>query len=277
MPNRILKESICSSETLDSLTPFEETVFYRLIVKADDFGRFDARPKILRSELFPLKDRMPVKEMETALASLVRVGCVEVYYVNGKPYLEFVNWDRHQVKRAKYSKYPNRNNGDCDDVQAFECDCEQMQADVSEKRETRNEKRETRNEKRETRIEKREVCAEPHSVSAPAPAPDAFISMILNDGTYYDLPKTEVEHYKELFPAVNVEQEIRSAVAWAESNPKKRKTKSGAKAFFTKWLIREQNNGRTTFRQAPTQTQRNQYDQQPSIPDGVNPFDRKGV
>ena len=43
MPNRILKESICTNEQIDGLTAFEETVFYRLIVICDDFGRFDGR------------------------------------------------------------------------------------------------------------------------------------------------------------------------------------------------------------------------------------------
>ena len=32
MPNRIIKESICRSEEIDSLSWFEEVLFYRLIV-----------------------------------------------------------------------------------------------------------------------------------------------------------------------------------------------------------------------------------------------------
>ena len=43
MPNRILKESICRSEEIDSLSWFEEVLFYRLIVICDDFGRYDGR------------------------------------------------------------------------------------------------------------------------------------------------------------------------------------------------------------------------------------------
>ena len=37
MPNRILKESICRSDTIDHLTWFEEVLFYRLIVSCDDY------------------------------------------------------------------------------------------------------------------------------------------------------------------------------------------------------------------------------------------------
>lgn len=36
MGNRIIKESICSSPTIDQLSWFEEAFFYRLIVNCDD-------------------------------------------------------------------------------------------------------------------------------------------------------------------------------------------------------------------------------------------------
>ena len=52
MPNRILKESICTSESIDRLSWLEEVTFYRLIVNCDDYGRMDARPPILRARLF---------------------------------------------------------------------------------------------------------------------------------------------------------------------------------------------------------------------------------
>ena len=56
MGNRIIKESICSSPTIDQLTWFEEAFFYRLMVNCDDYGRMDGRMPIIKSRLFPLKD-----------------------------------------------------------------------------------------------------------------------------------------------------------------------------------------------------------------------------
>lgn len=105
MPNRIIKESICTSDSIDQLTPFEETVFVRLIVNCDDFGRFDARPKILSSKLFPLKE-ISVEEMRNALSALVNANLVAVYEVDGKPYLHLNSWEKHQQTRATKSKYP---------------------------------------------------------------------------------------------------------------------------------------------------------------------------
>ena len=54
MPNRILKESICSSDSINELSWFEECLFYRLIVNCDDYGRFDGRTAIIKNRLFPL-------------------------------------------------------------------------------------------------------------------------------------------------------------------------------------------------------------------------------
>ena len=106
MPNRILKESICTSESIDALKPFEEIFYYRLIVNCDDFGRMDAREKILRSKLFPLKDSATLKNIADGLQALVSVGLVVRYKVDGKPFLFLPTWELHQQMRAKRSKYP---------------------------------------------------------------------------------------------------------------------------------------------------------------------------
>jgi len=106
MPNRIIKEGICTSEQIDMCGCFEEVMFYRLLVNCDDFGRFDARPAILRTRLFPLKKRLTAKQVEKALESLARIGLIERYQVDGKPYLQLPGWSKHQCIRAKKSKFP---------------------------------------------------------------------------------------------------------------------------------------------------------------------------
>ena len=105
MPNRIIKESICRSDTINLLKPFEEVLFYRLIVVCDDYGRFDGRPEIIKGFCFPLKDTA-VKDIGTALKRLVEVGLVELYEVHGKPVLQLSTWSAHQQIRAKKSRYP---------------------------------------------------------------------------------------------------------------------------------------------------------------------------
>jgi hypothetical protein len=104
-PSRIIKESICTSSSIDSLSWFEEVFFYRLITQCDDFGRTDARPAILRSRLFPLKD-VTNKIVEAALSKLVTAGMVRVYVYDRQPFLQLENWGKHQRLRDAKGKYP---------------------------------------------------------------------------------------------------------------------------------------------------------------------------
>lgn len=107
MPNRIIKESICTSENLDNLTPEEEVFFYRLIVNCEDYGRADARPQVIRSKCFPLRmDRVSNSDIERWLQALAREKIIIIYQVAGKPYLQFITWGNHQQIRAKKSKFP---------------------------------------------------------------------------------------------------------------------------------------------------------------------------
>ena len=129
MPNRILKESICTSESIDSLTEFQEVFFYRLIVNCDDFGRFFANPKILSSRLFPLRGIAP-ELVNNALEALTRENMITIYKVDGKDYLQVNSWKTHQQVRATKSKYPSpddlnahQNDGTCNQLISSDSNC----------------------------------------------------------------------------------------------------------------------------------------------------------
>jgi len=108
MPNRILKESICTSDTIAQLDPEEEIFFYRLLVMCDDYGRMDARSAILRAKGYPLKiDKVKESDINKWLNKLVKVGLIHLYEVDNKPYLYVTTWEKHQQVRAKKSKYPS--------------------------------------------------------------------------------------------------------------------------------------------------------------------------
>ena len=77
MPNRILKESICTSDNLDSLSTEAEAFFYRLLVQCDDYGRMDARPPILLSRCYPLRlDRVTIAMVSQWLDQLRRAELI---------------------------------------------------------------------------------------------------------------------------------------------------------------------------------------------------------
>jgi len=122
MPNRIIKESICTSEEIDNLTPEQEVFFYRLMVNVDDYGLLDGRLKILASKCFPLKS-VDTKKIEAWLQALSDNSLIQRYEVDGLPYLAITKWSAHQQIRAKRPKYPFPESGS-------EIICNQVQANV---------------------------------------------------------------------------------------------------------------------------------------------------
>ena len=130
MPNRIIKESVCTSENIDKLTAYQETVFYRLMVNCDDFGRMDARPMILAARLYPLREKQSVR-IEDALNALANADLITLYEVDGKPYLQMKTWEKHQQIRSKRSKYPSPDEGVCKQMISNDIKCNQAQADDS--------------------------------------------------------------------------------------------------------------------------------------------------
>ena len=85
MPNRIIKESIHSSEDVNKMTDFQFRLWISLITYVDDFGRGDARPAIIKGSCFPLRDRITVTDIDAALRAFAGIGCVGLYRLDGKP------------------------------------------------------------------------------------------------------------------------------------------------------------------------------------------------
>ena len=127
MPNRIIKESICTSDSIDGLSWFEEVLFYRLIVNCDDYGRFDGRLAVIKSRLFGLKKKLSQKAIENGLQTLQQCGLVQCYNVEDKPYLAVTGWGEHQSVRNKRSKFPAPEDT-CKQLQAIESNCMQLKS-----------------------------------------------------------------------------------------------------------------------------------------------------
>lgn len=127
MGSRILKESITTSDDINGLSWFEECFFYRLMVICDDFGRYDARPAILKARMFPLK-AITDKQVSDALNKLSSAGIVTTYTVEAKPYLQIVAWEKHQQVRNKREKYPSPDKAD-GNLKSNDFNCNQVKSD----------------------------------------------------------------------------------------------------------------------------------------------------
>jgi len=76
----------------------------------------------------------------------------------------------------------------------------------------------------------------------PAPTPSGIL-LPLVDKSFYDVPMEKIALWRETYPAVDVEQELRRMIAWLDSNPTKRKTRRGIERFINNWLARTQDSG----------------------------------
>lgn len=109
MPTRLIYEKTCVSETLSELSAEEERMFFRLITKADDHGRYYARPAVLLGNLFPLHAGISItaSQVQDWRDRLEEVGLIQVYEVEGREYLVITTWSTHQRQRANSSKFPD--------------------------------------------------------------------------------------------------------------------------------------------------------------------------
>jgi hypothetical protein len=102
MANRVLRDWTCS-EKINELSIEAEQFFTRLIMKADDFGRFYGSAKLLKAQLYPLKD-INLKSIEKHRDECVKFGIILLYHNDGKEYVEIQ--DFNQRLRIMKSKFP---------------------------------------------------------------------------------------------------------------------------------------------------------------------------
>lgn len=90
-------------------------------------------------------------------------------------------------------------------------------------------------------------------------SPQAVIFLILNDHSMYAVTQEDIDHYSELYPAVDVLAELRKMCGWLESKPANRKTRTGIKSFITRWLGKAQD--QAAAKPAPKKILEHQYSQ----------------
>lgn len=237
MPNRIIKESLCSSEKIALLTDFEFRLWIGLITQADDTGRGDARPAIIKGHVFPLRDRITVKDISGALHGLAAKGCISLYEIDGRSYFWFPSWAKHQRIRDAKPKFPA--------PPSEESLAEAENESPMDFAVTRGNSRQLAANRGESPqlaalIQSNPIQSNPTISATSTENEETEIELVLNTGALYPISKEKADRWRELYPSVDVSQELRNMAAWLESNPTKRKTKNGILRFCNGWLSREQ-------------------------------------
>ena len=102
--------------------------------------------------------------------------------------------------------------------------------------------KESKGKKRKEKENTMYSSAEPDKLAA-AQKENVVIELALNDKTRYPIYQEEIEEWKQLYPFVDILQELRKMKGWCDSNPERRKTKRGIKRFICNWLARQQDQG----------------------------------
>lgn len=104
MPNRILRDDLLDSDRIASAGELAVMLWVRLVLVADDFGRFDGRITKICRKCWPAGGDPGEAEVRTRLQALVQAHLVVMYDADGKTFLFIPNF--RQRTRADRSKYP---------------------------------------------------------------------------------------------------------------------------------------------------------------------------
>lgn len=100
---RYIKPGIMTNEDLCELGPFAYILFTGLWMLADREGRLEDRPKRIKAEAMPLWEQVCWKDVDNLLAGLAEREFIQRYSVGGKPYIQIINWGKHQNPHARES------------------------------------------------------------------------------------------------------------------------------------------------------------------------------
>jgi hypothetical protein len=94
---RSIKPGICDNEVLGTADPFYTLLFERLWMIADREGRLEDRPLRIKAQAFPYRDGLDVEPM---LAWLAKEGFIVRYEIDGKRYIQVLEFKKHQKPHA---------------------------------------------------------------------------------------------------------------------------------------------------------------------------------
>lgn len=257
-----------TDEKINALSWFEQAVYFRLLVAADNNGVIDGRLPILKSTLFPLCKNITETALSDAVAKTLSLSLLGAFATpaSQQVFLYFPGWGERQRQRNG-GKHPLPDAGE-----ELDADTWRRLAAVgggwrpmaanggqTQKREKEKESKREKNEKERTKerekkekvqrkIPKREktpsscACARDDGSLAAVGGDDdgAKTSLPLMGGRTYTPSNALVKKWKSAFPAVNVEQELRIMAEWLRANPQAGKNERNILRFIIGWLNRRQ-------------------------------------
>lgn len=230
------------SDKINLLSAHAEVLFYRLMMKADDYGSFSANVKLIKSNCFPLRtDTVRDADISRWMDELLKAGLIVVYMFAGKSYLRILNFG--QRLRNKKKRYP-----DCPPELLNNSEPQQVAASCGEK---------PPEEEEEEELEEEVELEEEREEKPPLP-------VFLEDGLIWDIEADLTNNrlrFEQVCMAAQKSKEIGEKslkkyhlnLLEKEAYPR---TRRSLYAGFQKWLLNEksygQQKGSTTTKQTPS-------------------------
>jgi hypothetical protein len=225
---------------------------------ADDYGRFDADPEVVRGGCVPLlANAFNVKRVTKLMLELFQARLVDYYYATDRMIGRFLGWERHQGKpRSMKSRFPDPPADICEHLHAnvpvFVFVFGSVFVSVFESV-VGSPLTSTSSSPADGHASGEDSSAERKNGSALCTVEPKLRGWIAS--TKNLLPLAEDQHADlwvtlekayDAYPWLYFEQEIRKADAWIEAHPRRRPTERGLPAFMRNWFEKAVQIGRRT-------------------------------
>lgn len=229
---RSIKPAFFLNEEVAAL-PFQwRLLFVGLWTQADRAGRLEDRPLRLKAALFPYDS----VDTEEGLRCLEAARLIVRYTVGDKRFIAVPTWDKHQQPhvREAASELPGPEH-----VPSTVPASVQHPGSGSGSGKGADPDQEGSSEPR--------AAAEPDDTS-----PIAMVFPTVGaDGSEWRLRTKQVEEWQGLFPALDVLDEARKALAWVGAHLDRRKTRRGMPKFLVGWFTRSNDRRPASARKEP--------------------------
>ena len=260
---RTIKAEFSTSDQTAGCSRDARLLFILMWPHCDDAGVHPANVRRLKMEVFP-GDNLTDEDVSTWVHELISAELLEEYEVENVRYWRVTGWFKHQKIEYPTSRYPLP-----DGKFPFPQFSQRTQRPVTKRsasgrRVVGGRSANPRGTLGERSASGRRVVGtegkgvegkgkEGNGVTTIAPndsvpessAPAPVENFPLNNGDNHEVTDSDVGQYRKLYPAVDVEQELRNMKGWIIANPMRRKTASGIRRFINTWLAKEQNRGGT--------------------------------
>ncbi|WP_351122625.1 hypothetical protein [Shewanella sp. T24-MNA-CIBAN-0130] len=204
-------------------------VFVGLFTVCDREGRFKWTPRSIKLDVLPYDE----VDFPRVLDALVTRGFIVKYNVSGVDYGCIPSFGRHQVinNRERASEYPvpSEDNAtvinDANNINELSGDDSRVNHASTTRQSRGLEKNEGKG--REGNKEGNKKAYEPEKKS---------IGLPLQNNGVMKIDAKQIERFTELYPDIDISQELRNMIGWFDANPESLRTRTTLMQFVNNWL-----------------------------------------